>query len=191
MYWKDWCWSSNTLATWCEELTHWKDPDAGKDWRQEEKRMTDDEMVGCHHQLNGQQTLRDGEGQGSLECYSWWGLEELDTTWYLNDSNSNAILILPPTMHEFVLFHTLSAFVKSLLKILASQVGPPIFKQKLYKFTFSFPIFLIFFKLYNIVLVLPNIEMNLPQVYIFFIVSFFFLRIKFEILSLLPKAQSS
>ena len=31
IHWKDWCWSSNTLATWCEELTHWKNPDAGKD----------------------------------------------------------------------------------------------------------------------------------------------------------------
>ena len=47
-YWKDWCWSwnSNPLATWCEELTHWKDPDAGKDRRQEEKGTTEDEMVG-------------------------------------------------------------------------------------------------------------------------------------------------
>ena len=47
--WKDWCWSwnSNTLATWCEELTHWKD------WGQKEKGMTEDEMVGWHHQLNG------------------------------------------------------------------------------------------------------------------------------------------
>ena len=40
---------SNTLATWCEELTHFKDPDAGKDWRQEEKGTTEDEMVGWHH----------------------------------------------------------------------------------------------------------------------------------------------
>ena len=51
----------------------WKDPDAGKDWRQEEKRMTEDEMVGWHHQLNGhefEKTLGDSEGQGSLVCYS-------------------------------------------------------------------------------------------------------------------------
>ena len=48
-----WSWNYNTLATWCEELTHGKDPDAGKDWRQEEKRMTEDEMVRWHHQLNG------------------------------------------------------------------------------------------------------------------------------------------
>ena len=48
VHWKDWCWSwnSNTLATWWEELTHWKDPDAGKDWRRKEKGMTEDEMVG-------------------------------------------------------------------------------------------------------------------------------------------------
>ena len=37
IYWKDWCWSSNTLATWCDDLTHGKDPDAGKDWGQEER----------------------------------------------------------------------------------------------------------------------------------------------------------
>ena len=55
VHWKDWClsWNSNILATWCEQLTHLKDPDVGKDWRQEEKGMTEDEMVGWHHQLNG------------------------------------------------------------------------------------------------------------------------------------------
>ena len=50
IHWKDWCWSwswsSNNLATWCEELTHWKRPDAGKDWRREEKGTREDEMVG-------------------------------------------------------------------------------------------------------------------------------------------------
>ena len=46
-----WSWNSNTLATWREELTHWKDPDPGKDWRQE-KGATEDEMVGWHHWLN-------------------------------------------------------------------------------------------------------------------------------------------
>ena len=53
-----------------------KDPDAGKDWRREEKGMTEDEMVGWHHQLNGhefEQTLGDGEGLGSLACCSPWG----------------------------------------------------------------------------------------------------------------------
>ena len=51
------------------------DSDSGKDWRQEEKGMTEDEMVGWHHQLNGhelEQTLGDGEGQGNLACCSPW-----------------------------------------------------------------------------------------------------------------------
>ena len=55
--------------------------DAGKDWRQEKKGTTEDEMVGWHHQLNGHefaQTLRDSEGQGSLVSCSLWGLKELD-----------------------------------------------------------------------------------------------------------------
>ena len=60
-----------------------KDPDAGKGWRQEEKGMTDDEVVGWHHWLNGhefEQTLGDGEGQGSLTSCSPWGRKEFDST---------------------------------------------------------------------------------------------------------------
>ena len=55
----------------------------GKDRRQEEKGMTEDEMVGWHHQLNRhkfQQALGDDEGQGSLVCCSPWGRKESDTT---------------------------------------------------------------------------------------------------------------
>ena len=58
-----------------------KDPDAGKDWEQEEKGMTEGEMVECHHWLNGhefEQALGDGEGQGSLVCCSPWSHKELD-----------------------------------------------------------------------------------------------------------------
>ena len=54
----------------------WKDSDAGKDWGQEEKGMTEDEMIGCHHQLHGhkfEQALGVGDGQGSLACCSPWG----------------------------------------------------------------------------------------------------------------------
>ena len=64
----------------------WKDPDAGKDWKQE-KGMTEDEMVGWHHRLNGhefEQAPGDGEGQGSLACCIPWGLKELDTIEWLN-----------------------------------------------------------------------------------------------------------
>ena len=60
----------------------WKDPDAGKGWRQEEKGMTEDEMVGWHHWLNGHEfewNLGVGDGQVSLACYSPWGCKESDT----------------------------------------------------------------------------------------------------------------
>ena len=56
-----------------------KDPDAGKNWRQEEKGMTDGEMVGWHHWLEFEQALGDGEGQGNLACCSPWGHKEWDT----------------------------------------------------------------------------------------------------------------
>ena len=46
----------NTLATSCEELTHLKNSDAGRDWGQEEKGMTEDEMAGWHHQLDGHES---------------------------------------------------------------------------------------------------------------------------------------
>ena len=64
-----------------------KYPDAGKDWGQEEKGTTEDEMVGWHHRLNGhesEQALGVGDGQGGLECYSSWGCKESDTTGWLN-----------------------------------------------------------------------------------------------------------
>ena len=89
IHWKDWCWSSNTLATNMKSQLIEKDPDSGKDWRQEEKGMTEDEMVGWHHWLNGHdfgQALGDGEGQGSLACCSPWGHKELDTTERLNNN---------------------------------------------------------------------------------------------------------
>ena len=63
----------NTWATWCEELIHLKDPDAGKDWRQEEKGTTEDEMVGWHFLPDGcdfEQAPGLGDGQGSLLCCS-------------------------------------------------------------------------------------------------------------------------
>ena len=80
-------WNSNTLATWREELTHWKNPDAVIDWGQEEKWMTEDEMVGWHHWLDGhefEQVLGVADGQGSLACYSPWGCKEWGMTERLN-----------------------------------------------------------------------------------------------------------
>ena len=65
----------------------WKDPDTGKNWRQEKKGMTEDEMVGWNHWLDGQESEQApgvGEGQGSLVCCSPWGCKQSDTTEPLN-----------------------------------------------------------------------------------------------------------
>ena len=70
-----------------ERWLFWKDPDAGKDWGQEEKGTTEDEMAGWHHQHNGHGfgwTLGVGDGQGGLACCGSWGCKELDTTERLN-----------------------------------------------------------------------------------------------------------
>ena len=69
---KAWCWSSDTFTTDMKSWLIGNDPDAGKDWRQEEKGMTEDEMVGWHwlHGHEFEQTPGDGEGQGNLECCS-------------------------------------------------------------------------------------------------------------------------
>ena len=67
-----------------------KDPDAGKDWRQEENWVAEDEMVGWHHWNNGhefEQTPGDGEGQRRLLCCSPWGSKESDRTEQLNKNN--------------------------------------------------------------------------------------------------------
>ena len=64
-----------------------KDPDADKDWRQEEKGMIEDDMVEWHHPLDGhefEQDLGVRDGQGGLACCSPWGPKEWDTTEWLN-----------------------------------------------------------------------------------------------------------
>ena len=75
---------------WPPDVNNWligKDPDAGKDWRQEEKGITEDEIVGWDHQLNGhefEQVLGVGDGQGGLVCCSPWGHKESNMTERLN-----------------------------------------------------------------------------------------------------------
>ena len=64
-----------------------KDPDAGRDWGQEEKSTTEDEMAGWHHRLDGhefEETPGVGDGQGGLACWNSWGRKESDTTERLN-----------------------------------------------------------------------------------------------------------
>ena len=76
---------------WPPDAKNWligKDSDAGKDWKQE-KGMTEDEMVWCHHQLNRyefEQAPGDSKGQGSLTCCSSWGCKESDITEWLNSN---------------------------------------------------------------------------------------------------------
>ena len=75
--------NSSHMATWCKELTHWKRLYAGRDWGQEEKGTTEDEMAGWHHRLDGREsewTPGAGDGQGGLACYDSWGRKESDTT---------------------------------------------------------------------------------------------------------------
>ena len=75
---------TQTPVLWPPVAKNWllgKDPDAGNDWRQEEKGMTEDEMVGWHHWLDEiefKQVLGIGDGQGSLACCSPWGCKESD-----------------------------------------------------------------------------------------------------------------
>ena len=79
-----------TLTFWPPDMKSWfigKDPDTGKDWGQEEKGTTEDEMGGWHHWLNGQGfgwTPGVGDGQGGLAFCGSWGRKELDTTKELN-----------------------------------------------------------------------------------------------------------
>ena len=81
---------AETPVLWPPHAKSWltgKDSDAGRDWGQEEKGMTEDEMAGWHHQLDGrvfEWTPGVGDGQGGLACCSSWGRKESDMTEWLN-----------------------------------------------------------------------------------------------------------
>ena len=81
---------AETPILWPPNVKNWligKDPVAGKDWTQEEKKITEDEVVGWHHRLNGhefEQTSEVGDGQGRLTCCNPCDCKELDTTEQLN-----------------------------------------------------------------------------------------------------------
>ena len=87
---------TETPILWSPDAKNWllgKDPDAGKDWGQEEKGMTEDKMVGWHHQLDGHEfewTLRVGDEQGGLACCDLW-VTESDTTKRLNSTDSRKL----------------------------------------------------------------------------------------------------
>ena len=81
---------AETPNLWPSHVKSWligKDSDAGRDWGQEEKGTTEDEMAGWHYRLNGcefEWTPGVGDGQGGLACYDSWSRKELDTTEWLN-----------------------------------------------------------------------------------------------------------
>ena len=87
---------AETPILWPPDMKNWligKDPDAGKDWRQE-KGMTEDEMVRWHHRPERhefEQTLGAGEGPESRGCCSLWGCKESDITERLNNDNRNPV----------------------------------------------------------------------------------------------------
>ena len=90
-------------------LTHWKDSDAGRDWGQEEKGTTEDEMAGWHHWLDGREsgwTPGVGDGQGGLACCNSWGCKQSDMTERLNWTELNwcYIYVIYIVFHFFMCF---------------------------------------------------------------------------------------
>ena len=87
---------AETPVLWPPHAKSWligKDSDAGRDWGQEEKRMTEDEMARWHHRLDGHEfewTPGVGDVQGGLECCKSWGHKESDTTKWLNWTETSA-----------------------------------------------------------------------------------------------------
>ena len=89
IHWKDWCWgwNSNTLATSCEKLTHWKRPWCweglgGRRRKGRQRTRWLDGITDSMHEFGW--TLGVGDGQGGLVCCDWWGRKESDTTEWLN-----------------------------------------------------------------------------------------------------------
>ena len=98
---------------WPPDMKSWltgKDPDAGKDWGEEEKGPREDETVGWHHQLNGHEfepAPGDGEGQGSLACCSPWGCR-VRHDWATKQQLSDRLWqsLGPPVLLQMALFHS-------------------------------------------------------------------------------------
>ena len=133
---------AETPILWSPNEKNWlirKDPDAGKDWMEEQKWMTEDEMVRWHYRLNGhgfEQALRDGRGQGSLVCCSPWGHKELDMIEWQNNNN-NMYTILEVTTFKFFNLHGdfLFKYLKTLnrwKRILRYSFFPSIFFERFF-----------------------------------------------------------
>ena len=98
---------AEALILWPLDMKNWligKDPDPRKDWGQEEKRETEDKMVGWHHWLNGhesEQTPGDSEEQGSLAYCSLWNHKESDTTEWLSNNKLSLSEVIRYTQIQY------------------------------------------------------------------------------------------
>ena len=93
-----------------------KDSDAGRDWGQEEKGTTEDEMAGWHHWLDGHEfawTPGVVDGQGGLACCNSWGCKESDTTEWLNWTELNPLQYSCHMHYKFIYYkpHKITIFV--------------------------------------------------------------------------------
>ena len=120
----------------------WKEPDAGRNWGQEEKGMTEDEMAGWHHWLDGHEfewTLGVGDGQGGLACCDSWGRKESDTTERLNWTELNwteAILL------ESILFSLKEGKTPFFLFCIKRHLKQVLFFNMFSSYYFSFSLWL-------------------------------------------------
>ena len=112
---------AETPILWPPHAKSWlfgKDPDAGRDWGQEEKGTTEDEMAGWHHRLNGHGfgwTLGVGDGQGGLACCDSWGRKESDMTEWLSWTE------LSQATYRYSIFHWFLVLVKRMEKEMATH----------------------------------------------------------------------
>ena len=102
---------AETPILWPPHAKSWligKDLDPGRDWGQEEKGMTEDEMAGWHHQLDGHEfgwTLGVGDGQRGMACCDSWGCKELDMTEWLNWTELSYFLLVFKVFTEKSAYH--------------------------------------------------------------------------------------
>ena len=124
---------AETPIIWRPHLKSWligKDPDAGRDWGQEEKGMTEDEMGGCHHWLDGHEsewTLGVGDGQRDLACCDSWGRKESDMTERLNWTELKFMKIMFQIYQCFNVYEQFNS--KMNRKILAGKLHYPFLSQ--------------------------------------------------------------
>ena len=113
---------AETPVLWPPHAKSWligKDSDAGRDWGQEEKGMTEDEMAGWHHGLDGHEfewTPGVGDGQGGLACCGSWGCKELDTTEQLKWTELNVVCW--PSKHKIISYKFLEEMSSVRLQIM-------------------------------------------------------------------------